>query len=350
MVLALAAEDWHSRPWAAYVLGHEAVALELWWAVFIQVPGEEYEAQDGVPFCLDVMRQAVSELAGEIDVGMSTEISKVLAQLSRGFSRWAKSDLPLSHSRRSWYPPVPFDQKRQLLLRLANRALPPSTNLRGWFDLGHAVGRARLHLYRGTDYERRNDDRETRQSRDSRGLINDVIHAALTLSKLDRGSIPIAKTLASFKKVASVESACRSLKRLVGYHDKPSIPGWPLLDSLLATLDSRLREQLRVWNVLDIQRQTSRKRQAKQEPPRTGWAKDVQARNKWIYDQVMRGTGYKNIIAELRRRSATKGGWQAISSIAGVKKAAVAYAERMKLDVPPKRRAGRPTTIETELR
>jgi hypothetical protein len=113
---------------------------------------------------------------------------------------------------------------------------------------------------------------------------------------------------------------------------------WPPLGNLLTTLDARLRHQLRDWRVLDNPPQTAQKPQAKNESRTTGWSKEVEARNRWIYKRVMAVTPYKTIIAELRRLIDAGRDWELISSPPGIRKAALEYANRKEVDPPSKRR------------
>ena len=79
----------------------------------------------------------------------------------------------------------------------------------------------------------------------------------------------------------------------------------------------------------------------KPEDDETGqeWADAAEARNQWIYEQVMAGVKYNQIIAGLKGRP-TK--WQRISSIPGIKAVAAKYAKQHGLPEPKPRPPGRP--------
>lgn len=70
------------------------------------------------------------------------------------------------------------------------------------------------------------------------------------------------------------------------------------------------------------------------------WDKATEARNKWLYEQCKKGTPYKQIIAKLREKPKS---WGRISTVQGIKKAALAYADRHGLEPPPPRKGGRPS-------
>ncbi len=65
----------------------------------------------------------------------------------------------------------------------------------------------------------------------------------------------------------------------------------------------------------------------------------IEARSQWIYEQVMAGVKYPDIIAELRKKPVA---WGLISTVPGIKGAACAYAKRHVLPMPERRRPGRP--------
>ena len=76
----------------------------------------------------------------------------------------------------------------------------------------------------------------------------------------------------------------------------------------------------------------------------TGWDKATESRNKWIYDECMKGTSHKKIRAELNRRIGCKEqpDWEPILTDNGIKGAATRYAIRKGKPQPPERRRGRP--------
>jgi hypothetical protein len=69
------------------------------------------------------------------------------------------------------------------------------------------------------------------------------------------------------------------------------------------------------------------------------WAVATQARNQWIYEQVMAGVKYTRIISDLKAMPAK---WQRISSIPGIKAVARRYAKQHSLPLPKPRQPGRP--------
>ena len=294
---------WNSRPWAAYVLGHDAVAIELWWIVFIEVPGEEYNAEDSVPLCLDELQHTLVELVGEIKPAVSAEIQRRLGVVRTGFS----GSIARTRSNSDSYLPVrwrrkaPFREERQQLLRLVDRALASANDLRPWFRLGRAVGQARLELHRGIETDLQSNDRDARQhtAASIKRLVNKIKAAASALAADAKSTIPIAGQLARLKPFTSTESTRRSFKRLVGSKNEPRLPGWPLLDNLLMNVNDRLRDQLKKLLVVEESQQDSRKPAAPQSQSRTGWTADHESRNRWIYNQDRRGTPYKAIIADL---------------------------------------------------
>lgn len=68
----------------------------------------------------------------------------------------------------------------------------------------------------------------------------------------------------------------------------------------------------------------------------------IYARNKWIYEQVMAGVKYSDIIRGLKA-SASENKWRLISTTPGLKAAAMRHAERHDLPKPPLRPPGRPS-------
>lgn len=69
------------------------------------------------------------------------------------------------------------------------------------------------------------------------------------------------------------------------------------------------------------------------------WDRATEARNKWNYGECCKGTVYSTIISRLKRKPKS---WLRITTISGIKKRAIAYAERYDLPMPPKRISGRP--------
>jgi hypothetical protein len=62
---------------------------------------------------------------------------------------------------------------------------------------------------------------------------------------------------------------------------------------------------------------------------RKGRDKGIEARDKWIYDQCVKGTPYDEIIGDLKRRCNSNPEWgSAIESVQGIRSAASRYAER----------------------
>jgi hypothetical protein len=70
----------------------------------------------------------------------------------------------------------------------------------------------------------------------------------------------------------------------------------------------------------------------------------TEARDEWIYPQVMAGIAYAKIITRLGKKPKT---WARIETENGIRKAALAYANRHGLPPPPKRKAGRPANGNT---
>lgn len=65
----------------------------------------------------------------------------------------------------------------------------------------------------------------------------------------------------------------------------------------------------------------------------------IEARNRWVYEQVMAGVKYDDIIASLREKPRN---WQRITTVPGIKGRARAYARTNRLPLPPPRKPGRP--------
>lgn len=65
--------------------------------------------------------------------------------------------------------------------------------------------------------------------------------------------------------------------------------------------------------------------------------KKIEARDKWIYQQCIKGTDYENIKINLERKCTTKK-WEPIDSIQGIRQAAIRYAKRQGLPEPAKRK------------
>lgn len=66
------------------------------------------------------------------------------------------------------------------------------------------------------------------------------------------------------------------------------------------------------------------------------WDAATEARNKWIYDSCVKLTSYTTILYELEAK-ARLNGWDLITSIPGLKRAANSYAKRKQLTPPPLR-------------
>ena len=69
------------------------------------------------------------------------------------------------------------------------------------------------------------------------------------------------------------------------------------------------------------------------------WDEATEARNKWVYEECIKLTPYKTIIAQLAKRTE----WEPLTTISSVKRAANAYAKRHNLPPPPARHSGRPS-------
>lgn len=69
------------------------------------------------------------------------------------------------------------------------------------------------------------------------------------------------------------------------------------------------------------------------------WDAATEARNKWIYEQVMKCVPWKEIAEQLAK---SKENWRRIRSVNGIKEAALAYALKHDLPQPRPRRHGRP--------
>ena len=71
-----------------------------------------------------------------------------------------------------------------------------------------------------------------------------------------------------------------------------------------------------------------------------GWEDATDARDRWIYEQVMTGVKYEQIIIELRSKPVK---WQRIGSKQGIRLNADRYAKKFSRPAPMLRRPGRPT-------
>ena len=336
---------WNSRPWAAYVLGHDAIALELWWVVFIQAPGEDYRADENVLLCLDLLKQALTELVGETEVSVSAEISRMLAELRSHFVESAgvarsnvASVLPIP-----WNGEPPCVYERGQLLRLVDRVLSPTNELKVWFRLGEAVGFAQLQLHREAGRLLQLDDLELceQDRREIKSLLDGVKHTASIVASSDQPTVALIAKLAKLRTSGTADSACRSLERIV-VRQALGLPARTQLDNLLMVVDTRLRDQLRDLQV-EVERSQASQRQKPGRPTSaTGWTAEEEARNKWIYKKHMNGTPYKAIIKELNSLITAGKKWGPIGSIPGITKASDAFAERMGLPQARKRKGGRP--------
>ena len=74
---------------------------------------------------------------------------------------------------------------------------------------------------------------------------------------------------------------------------------------------------------------------------RTKWDKEMKDRNKFAYDECVKDTPYKHIVAAVK----AKRQWKPLRTINGVKRAARAYAKWAELPVPHARQRGRPTKV-----
>lgn len=68
------------------------------------------------------------------------------------------------------------------------------------------------------------------------------------------------------------------------------------------------------------------------------WDKATEGRNRWIYEECCKGTPYSTIIRRLNKKPMS---WERITSVGGIKKAAIAYATRHGKPRPAQRIAGR---------
>ena len=69
------------------------------------------------------------------------------------------------------------------------------------------------------------------------------------------------------------------------------------------------------------------------------WDKWTEARNKWIYEECLKGTTYNTIIIRMKKKPKA---WDRLGSVNGIKRASKRYAEVHNLDEPPTRQPGRP--------
>ena len=74
------------------------------------------------------------------------------------------------------------------------------------------------------------------------------------------------------------------------------------------------------------------------EKPTPSWGAEIEARNKWIYDECCRGTAYSAIILQLKKMPP---GWRRISTPNGLKDVAKRYAKFHNLPSSPTRQGGR---------
>lgn len=78
----------------------------------------------------------------------------------------------------------------------------------------------------------------------------------------------------------------------------------------------------------------------------TGWDAATFERNKWIYEQWKAGTAWGSILRNMSKYTSGED----IASIPGLKRAGRAYAKKMGLPEPPKRKSGRGKKTTTKKR
>jgi hypothetical protein len=145
-----------------------------------------------------------------------------------------------------------------------------------------------------------------------------------------------------------------------GYHRERGIPlpvwcGLPQTTHCLVTTQKRWYDWLAKYNrqrgqappaggdgQADVpsgaQAKPTRGAPAKNARRTDGRDRKLEARNKWIYQQCCKGRGrpLAAILADLKRKAPEKG-WAVLSSIQAIRTAAIGYAERHGLALPPNR-------------
>jgi hypothetical protein len=103
--------------------------------------------------------------------------------------------------------------------------------------------------------------------------------------------------------------------------------------------DRRLRTTPDRWCAYLNSRAEDAKSNTKAKKPKSGpkRPRDLEARDRWLYQQAVRRIPYKEIKAELQSLCVQKG-WLRIASVQGIRQAAHRYAAAHKLQHPPSRK------------
>ncbi|HEV2971887.1 MAG TPA: hypothetical protein VGY55_18070 [Pirellulales bacterium] len=142
------------------------------------------------------------------------------------------------------------------------------------------------------------------------------------------------------------ESACETIKAQLGVDLVVAASEWidtirfrqDRLGQLLAEEYARAVEAVRRSGSATIDALAGQAGSGRAKPIGSAIVSGNEARDKWIYDEARKTTGWKTIVARLKNKPKK---WLRISSVSGIKAAAVRYADRHELPLPDPRKAGR---------
>jgi hypothetical protein len=277
----------------------------------------------------EVLQELLSVLFDEIEPKAYTGLQTVIVQLSAD-----RRDHEHKHGLRAvggwvddWQPEA---KCLRPLSQYADRAIRPANQYRKWYDLGVVLGEWAWRLRQG-----REDN-----------LDMDALQQACRLIPDKRiKQIDILKKLAKRRSRGSTLEGY--LRRVLGDEEFTVIEpeNTPALSA--PTTEFRRIEEHTVRVSVAYQLATriaSRIAAGLQGLPtpakNSSWEQHPD-RDKWIYEHIMKGIPYKQIEAELKNK-ANLLRWRRISGVNSIKAAAVRFATRHELPLPPSRQPGRP--------
>lgn len=310
--------DGHKALWGAFVLGHRVHQIRAWQYLAHDMPGGD-GVWDSVDLALDEIDRAIDALAGRLSSGQIEQFVRLAAELRQ-----------INQASEATSPPVVFRQRfgrprhgsvagREMWERLdvlVDGMIGAADGLRLLFEFGRAIAVCHVEL--------------NREQAPSNVDLRPVIIAARDLAHIGIIGIPV---IVRVGEIDVVEKSGLQIKRQFIYatvcpERLVGLVAVDLLQGLFGLFDTT-EFALRTGQGVASHLQHDSKKQE---------------RDRWIYEQVQAGGGeikYTSILKNLGQLALTNR-WEPIETPNGLKRAAGAYAERMGLAAPIRRKHGRP--------
>lgn len=310
--------DGHQALWGAFVLGHRVHQIRAWQYLAHDMPGGE-GVWDSVDLALEEIDRAIDAVAGRLSSGQIAQFVRLAAEL-RKINQASEVTSPPVVFRQQFGKPrhgsVAGQETWERLDVLADGMIGAADGLRLHYEFGRAMAVCHVEL--------------NREPAPSDIDLRPVIFAARELTHI--GIIDISM-IVQVGEIDVVEKTGLEIKRqfvnaTVCPERQVGLVAVDLFQGLVGLFDTT-ELALRTGQGVASHLQHDPKKQE---------------RDRWIYEQVQAGGGeikYTSILKSLER-SALTNGWEPIASTNGLKRAAGAYAQRMGLAAPIRRKQGRP--------